>query len=146
LAGLLLWCGTAKFLEWSSVSSWFLKGLLSHHDLHHLHHWVHLRLSSSFTFVLVMTGLVCALSSKFAVWMDIDASFTVGTFGEELAFFNWVEEWAGLVGAAWVKSASHFLLSWYDRSSSGSISSILSCFSFLNLNIRLSFSILNPKS
>lgn len=129
---LLMRWNTSEFLYWSCVSSWFLH-LLTHHDLHHLHHWINLCWNWSFFFVLENTILICTLGSisfKFAVWMDINAPFTVCAFWEKLTVFWWMNKWAFCIIAAWIKSASNFFLTYMSRS--------LDCFSlFLYLNLWL---------
>jgi len=111
--------------------------LLAHHDLHHLHHWVYLSWNSSFSFVLEKATLICALSSKFAIWMNIDASFAVGAFWEKLAIFRWMMEWALCVCAAWVESASNFLLTSCNCRCSWSLWIFISSLSFHKLNLWL---------
>ena len=137
----VLWWSTTKlFLYWSTcIRSWLFEWLsssLTHHELHHLHHRVHLFWDGSLSFVCEVTRLIRALVSKFAIWMNVKTPVTIRAFWEEFALLNWMKERAIIIRARWIKSASYLLLrdgAWSTRCSTWCYSVV---FWFLYLDLR----------
>ena len=105
-----------ELFMWCAICSWLGNGLLSHHHLHHLHHWIYLTWNGSWSFMLVEAILVIAFITKFAVWMDIDTSISVGAFWKEFAIFNWMKEGTILFRTSRIEPASYLLSTWWCSS------------------------------